>query len=211
MCQSNYSWDNSGNACALQTSLDQSCQNNYGVGSYSHTSGGKATCGCSTGYVWSSDETTCVTPPATRNGYQVCSAMNATWDGSSHTSSGGFNCTCDSGYSASADGSSCIPDSNQAPVTQVPANNSKCVSYYGFGSYDTGTVGKNGGPVCGCSPGYGWNSNGDGCVDSSHFNTVCFDKYGYTAIPTGKTDAYGNVKCQCADGYYLSNGSCLKS
>lgn len=61
-------------------------------------------CGCATGYVLNSSSICAVQ----RNGYQVCSNMNATWDGSSYTSAGGFNCTCNAGYTVSYDGKSCI-------------------------------------------------------------------------------------------------------
>ena len=68
-CQTGYAWDATGKSCASQTSLDESCQNSYGLESYSYARGGKAVCGCQTGYQWNSDQTTCV---AQRTPDQVC-------------------------------------------------------------------------------------------------------------------------------------------
>lgn len=58
-CQSGYSWDAMGNACASQASLDQDCQNTFGSGSYSYTQSGKAVCGCVVGYTWNSNRSAC--------------------------------------------------------------------------------------------------------------------------------------------------------
>ena len=58
-CQTGYAWDATGNACASQASLDESCQNSFGLGGYSYTKNLKAVCGCGIGYQWNSDQTVC--------------------------------------------------------------------------------------------------------------------------------------------------------
>lgn len=58
------------------------CQNTEGANAtYNATTN---SCGCAIGYAYSGGS--CVVD----NGYSVCAAMNATWDGSSYTSSGGI-------------------------------------------------------------------------------------------------------------------------
>src|SRR5262249_10117898 len=46
MCKSGYSWDGSGNSCALSSTLQQQCVSQFGTGSYALTQGGKAVCDC---------------------------------------------------------------------------------------------------------------------------------------------------------------------
>jgi len=74
ICQTGYSWDGTGNSCALNSTLQQQCVSEFGTGSYSLTQGGKAVCDCRIGYVWNSAQTQCVyqyssspsyTPPPT--------------------------------------------------------------------------------------------------------------------------------------------------
>ena len=92
-CQTGYSWDGSGNACTTQISLQQSCQDQYGSGSYSYPQNGKAVCGCSSGYTWNSGQTACVQES---NG-QICQdnyGAYSVWNGQIN-GQGGPTCDCE--------------------------------------------------------------------------------------------------------------------
>jgi hypothetical protein len=92
------------------------------------------------------------TSVVSKNGYQVCIAANATWDGSSFTSSGGYSCTCGAGYTSSPDKKSCIP----APVK---TGYQICSEAFPNQTWD-GTYGSNGKYNCVCQTGYVGTSDG---------------------------------------------------
>jgi S1-C subfamily serine protease len=154
-CQTGYSWDGSGGACATQTSLQAFCQNQYGSGSYSYLQSGKAVCGCDTGYKWNSAQTACVVIPEETND-QKCQDQYGTYsDWSGQTDSNGRpTCDCQTGYSWDGSGNEC--------ATQVSLNQS-CENSYGYGSYSYPQDGK---AVCGCDTGYEWNSDQTACVSA---------------------------------------------
>ena len=195
LCQSGYSWDASGNSCALQTSLQTECQNNYGSGSYSHTQSGKAVCGCSTGYTWNSDQTACVVQQA-ETGYQVCADMNATWDGSSHASDGSYSCTCDTGYVSGSDGKSCV-------VAPALTADQQCAQKYN-NSYSTidPTTGSN---SCSCKAGYYWDNQTSGqagnCFTAAALSQECNSKYSNAQWDGKYNTTNGIDECACNTGY----------
>lgn len=119
-------------------------------------SNGKYDCVCQTGYIWKTSQNSCI-----RDGYQVCSNMNATWDGTSYTSSGNFNCTCNTGYISSSDSKSCIATTTTV-VTQVAPVKSQdqlCKDTYGPNSIDS-----NDENICKCSTGYQLNQSKTQCI-----------------------------------------------
>ena len=75
------------------------CQNKNGLNATYDSV--KNSCSCATGYTLNSNSI-CTVP---ETGYQVCSKMNATWDGT--MVSGKYNCTCPAGYVSNSVGTSC--------------------------------------------------------------------------------------------------------
>lgn len=190
-CQPGYSWDFSGNECASDTSLQLQCQNNYGTNSYSYVQSGQSYCGCSTGYEWNSGQTACVAIP-TESGYQVCAAMNATWDGTSYTSSGGYSCTCDSGYTSSADGSTCVlapTETGYQVCSALGANETWDGTYTSDGKFN-----------CVCESGYSWDSSSQSCISGY---TYCQNTEGY-----GATYDSASNSCACESGYIYNGSQC---
>jgi hypothetical protein len=98
-CASGSIFDSTTSSCVTPLMY---CQNRNGVNATYNSVDNS--CGCVAGYTLNNSSVCAIQ----RNGYQVCSDMNATWDGSSYTSGGGFNCTCKSGYTPSYDGKTCI-------------------------------------------------------------------------------------------------------
>ncbi len=96
VCQTGYSWDATGKACATEASLKQECRDNFGLGSYSDIDNGKAVCNCSSGYQWNSTMTACVAIPTLTND-QICDQkFNNSY--STPNSDGSNSCSCKSGY-----------------------------------------------------------------------------------------------------------------
>ncbi len=187
VCQTGYSWNGSGDACATQLSLQQWCQNQYGDGSYSYTKSGKAVCGCSSGYIWNSDQTACIAP--TNN--QVCQSQYgeySQWSGELG-SNGLPTCLCQSGYSWDTTGNSCASDYSL---------NQGCENTFGAGSYSYTQGGK---AVCGCRAGYTWNSDQTACVVQESNDQICQDKYGANSQWNGTTNSQGGLNCDCQTGY----------
>ncbi|MDO8660055.1 MAG: hypothetical protein Q7K54_05685 [Candidatus Parcubacteria bacterium] len=84
----------------------QSCQDTYGINSYSPTSG---KCGCSVGYKWSTDGKSCVFAP-TKTNEQICQdsfGLNIIWDGTKN-SDNTLNCNCKTSYEWATDRKSCV-------------------------------------------------------------------------------------------------------
>ncbi len=106
-CQTGYSWDSSGNSCAVQTTLQQECINSYGTGSYSYPQNGKAVCGCSSGYIWNSDQTACVVPQVTKDQQCQNSYGASNWTGELN-GQGGPVCSCNTGYTWNYGQTQCV-------------------------------------------------------------------------------------------------------
>ena len=154
-CQTGYSWDTTGNSCTSQRSLQQSCQNQFGAGSYSHQQNGKAVCGCTSGYQWNSDQTACVDAQGTND--QKCQNQfgeNSEWSGQTN-SNGKPTCDCQTGYTWDGTGNAC--------ATQSSLDQS-CQDSYGLGSY---SFQQNLKALCGCSSGYQWNTDQSACIPTN--------------------------------------------
>ena len=178
-CQAGYSWDGSGNECVSQVSLEQLCQNQYGVGSYSYQEKGKAICGCSDGYEWNSDQTACVPQQTYAQQCQNSYGIYSEWSGQTD-SQGKIICDCQSGYAWNADQTQCVIDQNAVCAAKYP------------NSYWNGTS-------CGCPSNYTWNSNQTAC-ESDY--TYCQDTEGY-----GATYNSSNNSCECKSGYIYNKGT----
>ncbi len=154
-CQTGYSWDASGDYCALGTSLLKECRDKYGYGSYSTTENGKAVCDCSSGYVWNLAQTACVVEqePVLSND-QICANdyVNSHW---SETNDG---CDCNTGYywdiNENGDGGGCYTKE---------ALNQSCNKSFSNSKWD-GTYSETDGVfICGCKSGYEWNTARTAC------------------------------------------------
>ncbi|MCX6715639.1 MAG: peptidoglycan-binding domain-containing protein [Candidatus Taylorbacteria bacterium] len=95
-CKCNYGYTVSGSSCVTVT---QSCQNQYGYGSY----GSGSSCYCSTGYQWNSSKTSCVFTPPT----QPSSATNITSSPPSIAGDGSL-CYCAKNYKWNTAINSCV-------------------------------------------------------------------------------------------------------
>jgi S1-C subfamily serine protease len=191
VCQTGYSWDTTGAFCTPQMSLQQSCQANYGTGSYSHVVSGKSICSCSSGYVWNTGQTECVVAQASND--QICQdtfGPNSQWTGQVG-GNGKPACNCQSGYSWDATGNSC------ALQTSLDQG---CLNTFGTGSYSYTQGGK---AVCGCGTGYTWNSGQTACVVAASTQTgyqVCSNAFPNETWD-GTYSSDGKYNCVCAAGY----------
>ncbi len=195
-CQSGYTWDTTGDSCASQTSLDQSCEDTYGSESYSYLQGTgqnqKSTCGCSSGYEWNADQSACIVVPQESNA-QICQnnyGPNSIWDGNTN-SNGGPECDCASGYTWNAARTECVAETGY----QV------CSSEYPNSTWDGTSYTSSGGYSCSCNSGYTMNSSQTACVANSTQN-------GYQACSVypnetwgGSYASNGNYQCVCDAGY----------
>ena len=183
-CQTGYSWNGSGDACATQLSLQQFCQNQYGSGSYSYPQKGKAVCGCSTGYEWNSAQTACIVIPQETNDQKCQGQYGAYSDWSGQTDSNGRpTCDCQSGYSWDTTGDACA---TQTSLNQL------CKNDYGFGSYSYAQDGK---AVCGCQTGYEWNPDQTACVVQPTPDQICQKDVGAGSYYLGYKNSDGTYAC----------------
>ena len=176
----------SGQSAPTETN-DQICKDRNGPHTiYNNTDN---TCECAAGY--SLDSTS--TCSSTKTGYEVCAAMNATWDGSSRTSSGGYSCTCDTNYVESADGSTCIYSPPKTGYQVCAAMNATWDGY----SHTT-----SGGYSCTCDSGYTSSADGSTCVYSPPETgyQVCSNA-GPNETWGGAYASNGNYQCVCVAGY----------
>jgi len=195
-CQSGYSWNGTGDACATQLSLQQWCQSAYGQGSYSYPQKGKAVCGCSTGYQWNSDQSACVVVVETPD--QICKntyGANSVYSGQTNNQ-GGPLCQCESGYEWGPTGDSCVSQE---------ALNLACQIKFGTGSYSVQQGAK---AACDCSAGYEWNTEDTACVVAENGYQVCS-----AAFPNetwdGTYGSNGKYNCVCDAGYSMYDGACV--
>ena len=98
-CSAGYKINSDKTSCVIAPAKTdtQSCQETYGINSYSPTSG---KCGCNSGYQWASDNKSCVVSP-TKTNEQICQdsfGLNAIWDGTYSTVNGKLNCNCKTGF-----------------------------------------------------------------------------------------------------------------
>ncbi|MEI6850040.1 MAG: peptidoglycan-binding domain-containing protein, partial [archaeon] len=98
-CDIGFQTNTSKTACEIVPikTENQSCQDTYGINSYSPTFG---KCGCYAGYQWASDNKSCVLAPIKTN-EQICQdsfGLNVIWDGTKNTD-GTLNCNCKTGFS----------------------------------------------------------------------------------------------------------------
>ncbi len=213
-CKSGYEWDGSGDACATQVSLQQSCQSSYGVGSYAYENGTKAQCGCSTGYQWNSNQSACVAVQETPQ--QVCQdnyGYNSEYSGQTNNQ-GGPVCQCQSGYVWNSAQTACVaPPSCTAFSTYNPSTNQcECDSGY----IADGDVCESATTYCQDSEGYGANYDADtntcGCsAGYSYSDGRCEDDYSYCTDLDGAGATYdaGTNSCTCESGYVSSGGRCV--
>ena len=100
--------DENGNLITPPAKTDQQkCDDSFGLNSIDtgeKNNNGGPICSCQTGYIWNSDQTSCVVK-IVKTGYQICSDAypNETWNGT-YSDTGKYNCVCKAGY---------IWDSNQ--------------------------------------------------------------------------------------------------
>lgn len=90
-CVAGYYWNNGMTACYSLTSLNQSCVNSFGTGSFSTTENGKRVCDCEYGYAFNPQRTSCVSVYLIN---QICErdvGRNSVYSGSS--TNGKYNCT----------------------------------------------------------------------------------------------------------------------
>ncbi|HUC88457.1 MAG TPA: trypsin-like peptidase domain-containing protein [Candidatus Paceibacterota bacterium] len=158
-CQSGYSWDATGNACATKTSLTQECENKFGTGAYPVTQKGKAVCDCSTGYQWNSDGTSCESTPSVPGctstlGYSSTTGISCSGDDS-----------CASGSTYDASTGECT-----IPLTSDQMCNQKFNNSYS-------TTNSDGSHSCSCKAGYYWDNNAVGqagnCFTSTELDQGC--------------------------------------
>ena len=192
-------------------SNDQKCQDSYGVDSdYSGqtNSQGGLICGCASGYTWNTGNTACV---SAETGYDVCVAMNATWDGTTD-SNGKYNCTCEDGYVSN--GTTCVAEPSCPLNENYDFGTNSCVCPVGYSIYggqcissyayctDTEGYGANYNAAtnsCGCDAGYTY--NGSQCVMNSLY---CSERWG-----VGAEYDYSMGGCACEYGYESNGSSCV--
>lgn len=186
LCQNGYSWDATGDSCALQTSLQKECKNNYGSGSYSTTENGKAVCDCKTGYQLNKKNTACVfvstptsvsvpnnvyssVPGCTSTvGYSPTTGLSCSGDGScaggSFKYEGMTTCMTPLAYCQSQNGPSATydPADNSCGTSLVKTGYQVCSEKFPNTTWD-GTYLSSGGYSCVCNAGYTLNTAGTAC------------------------------------------------
>lgn len=179
-CQSGYVVKNG--SCVTP---DVGCKATYGQYSkfdkYDSTTG-YPVCGCSNGYEWNSNGSSCTEIKTVNMMPSLCSAaglvvsknnkcvtktescqeyygINSVWNGTTNAQ-GGLVCGCSVGYEWSQDGGSCVA----TPVAPVKTNNQICADAYGVNSIFTEVDKSNGKITCDCGTGYKWNQGQTQCI-----------------------------------------------
>ncbi|MBU6321027.1 MAG: trypsin-like peptidase domain-containing protein [Patescibacteria group bacterium] len=208
-CKDGYSWDASGNACALQSDLEQWCESNYGTGSYSSPQNGKATCGCDTGYTWNAGQTACVPQETNDEQCQADYGIGSYWTGTTNAQ-GGPTCGCQSGYVWNTAQTECVAQPSCPLYSSYDASAGQCECWSGYvttatgcesaltycenkegfgATYDAATN------SCECEPGYMF----DGSTCQSGYS-YCSARWG-----VGAEYDYNTNGCACGYGYTVNS------
>ena len=208
-CKAGYSWDATGDTCALQSILNQECKDRFGPGGYSLYENGKAVCGCITGYELSSGN--------------VCVKKEATCANGSFLYEGMTTCMTPLAYCQYKNGAGSVYNSvdNTCSTPTVMTNDQKCAQKYN-NSY--AITKSDGSYSCNCKYGYYWDNNAvdqDGnCFTKTELNQACYNNYsgGYwdgTYGPDGLYSCRLSSSSSTPDNktigedYYTINRTCI--
>lgn len=188
-CETGYSWDATGNACATKTSLKQECKSTFGSGSYSYTQSGKAVCGCLDGYQFNNAGTSCVVIPVEPVVTPVSSVPGCV-TGAQFSATTGLSCSGDGSCSTGL----FLDKKTGVCVTPIMYCMQMYGAYAAYNSVDNS---------CGCAVGYILNSNNLCAVQQNGYQ-VCSSKYS-NATWDGTYNANGGFSCVCRAGYTWSD------
>jgi len=90
-CKPGYIWNNERTACNSQTSLNATCENAFGLGSYSVVQSGSQVCDCRSEYAWNPTHDSCILIAYINTICERDIGRNSEYAGSS--SNGTFDCT----------------------------------------------------------------------------------------------------------------------